>query len=161
MSHTKKILLVLGASGTVPILMFILFAYSVYHLDTDREIIGQVTISSAWVEITPQPPLKPEQQTQSIVLSLEDPLSLAYAEHGRVEFHDGTTANIEVQLIDRDGTIYDLTSTDIDHALRLTFAYDRSAGTRLPQDRVYRSVRIRSDKPIRCRRIIWHGHTGK
>jgi hypothetical protein len=149
-----------------------LVASFIYSLnDVNRVIAENVTTSSDWLEITPTPSLKPSKQTQYITLDVEGAKrsvnpdgSSGYEikDWSKIELLDGTLISPDVQLVDEYGNTYSLRASMDDYAGKgFTADFNPSTGSNFPKDRAYRSVRIRSDKPIRCKRIIWHCHTGK
>lgn len=102
--------------------------------ERDRELIGPVTLGPEWLEIEPKPPLKPSHTIQSIAIVREDPFA----------------PDPEIQLVDQYGSLYYLTDRGSDYA-GATFTV-----LRLPRDRDYKTVRIRSATPIRCLKVVWH-----
>jgi hypothetical protein len=115
----------------------------------DRTIKGPTTLSSEWMEISVDPPLKPDREEHDIVLYLEEPFGRDLETKG-VRLPDGSVITPEIQLIDQDGKSYDL----------------KYYGKRGPQlieftlrgqldGKVYPKVRVRSEKPITCKAILW------
>lgn len=148
----KTIALVVGSICLVPIAIFGFLklgeVYRLFNPYLDREIVGPTTVSSEWLEIKPKQPLSVERQIQYLILDVADPFEPVY-EQWSLRLRDGTVVKPEVQLVDENGGVYDLTSPALDN---------KGIGFRnsdLPRDRVYRKVRIRSDKPIRLSRIYW------
>jgi hypothetical protein len=115
----------------------------------DRTIKERTTLTSEWLEISADPPLKPEQEEHEIALYLEEPFGRDLEAKG-VRLADGSVITPEIQLIDQDGKSYDL----------------KYYGKRGPQlieftlrgqldGKIYPKVRIRSEKPITCKAILW------
>jgi hypothetical protein len=124
----------------------------------DREISGPVTISSEWMEITPQEPLKPEHEVNAVTLMFASEYIPDYKENG-LRFSDGTVMVPEVQLIDQDGKVYALGIESMGpKGMGFAFFDPISHLESLPKDKVYRTVRIRSDKPIECSKLVWRGY---
>jgi hypothetical protein len=151
-------LLVLG-------ILVCLVSVVVYDLhDVNRVIGANVAISHEWREITPPFPLKTWKQNQYITLDVEgakrsvnsDGLSSGYEikHFSEIELVDGTLVTPEIQLVDEYGESFSLRGSMENYA-------GRGFTTSLPSDRVYRTVRIRSDKPMNCKKIIWHCRTPK
>ena len=116
----------------------------------DREIKGPITLSSEWIEITPDKPLKPEREYQQIVLSLSEPFLGDFEAKG-VRLLDGSIITPQVQLVDQNGDTFDLKYGGFRGRMNIYYSnFDQ-----LPKDREYRTVRIRSEKPINCKRILW------
>jgi hypothetical protein len=146
-----------------------IFIYS--SKDVNRVLAENVTTSSDWLEITPTPALKPSKESQYITLDVEGAKrsvnpdgSVGYKikDWSKIELLDGTLISPEIQLVDEYGNIYPLHASMDDYAGKgFTTDFSPSIDANFPKDRVYRTVRIRSDKPITCKRIIWHCLTGK
>jgi hypothetical protein len=123
--------------------------YRLFNPYLDREIAGPTTISSEWLEIMPEQPLRVERQIQYLTLDVADPFEPVY-DNWSLRLNDGSVVRPEVQLVDEHGSVYNLTSPALDNK---GIAFGNSD---LPSDRVYPVVRIRSDKPIKLSRIYWH-----
>ena len=121
--------------------------------DLDRDISGPVTITSEWFEITPQEPLKPEREVQNVIVWFAIPYQTGNPP--ALIFEDGATVTPEVQLVDRQGNTFNLRASA---AASTGFGYRCCDGVfdkELPKDRTYRSVRIRSARPIQASKIVW------
>ncbi|SRR6266478_3794943 len=115
----------------------------------DQTIRHDVTLASEWTEITPEKPLKPERQQQEIVLYLAEPFSGDFEAKG-VRLPDGSIVHPEIQLVDASGRIYDLKYYGFrGHELIRFTLKDQLNG------KEFRTVRIRSEKPIHCKEVIW------
>jgi hypothetical protein len=131
--------------------------YRLFKPYSDYEVSGPVTISSEWLEITPEKPLRTGRQIHLIVIELDAAIKIERDGWGLI-LPDGSVSKAEVQLVDQDGKIYYL-----DHP---AVWQDPSTGTTLrefsspdlPENKVYRAVRIRADKPIRCNRVFWRNY---
>jgi hypothetical protein len=165
MSLLKKVLIIFGVLCAIPLLLIGLFLYSLTTLDSEQEVTEKITLDSEWIKITPKKPLKPEKQTQEIVLDV-DPIEGLVRNNSDLEhirLGNGAIVNPEIQIVDQYGNVY--TSDDI---LRYPTPSLYGNGIscqfynpRLPQDRVYTEVRVKCDKSLRLSRIVWHCHTGK
>ena len=148
----KIVLLVLGLFCLIPIayigLAIMGEIYRFFNPYFIQEISGPTTISSEWLEILPEKPLRAKRQINRVVLVISDSYEPDY-EHWALRLKDGSLVKLEVQLVDENGTTYDLRSPAIGPREMELGMLD------LPKDRVYRMVRIRSDKPIRLSRIYW------
>jgi hypothetical protein len=161
LNSTKKVFLL---ASLVLGVVVCLIAYVIYDMNDVNRVIGEnVAISHEWLEITPAVPLRPSKQNQYITLDIEGAKrsvnsdgSTGYEikDWSKVELLDGTLITPEIQLVDEYGESYSLRASMDDYA-------GKGFTARLPSDRVYRVVRIRSDKPMNCKKIIWHCHTGK
>lgn len=150
----------------IPLILFVIiglvlmWAIGTSHIE--REIAGSTMITSNWLDLSPKEPLKPSNSEQSIRLEVTE----AYVPDKQrvgMRFPDGSLAVPEVQLVDVNGTVYQLDkssliSTNAPHedprnANGLGGIRFHKVG--LPQNRIYRSVRIRSDRSFRCSKIMW------
>lgn len=115
----------------------------------DRTIKDKATLTPEWMQITLDKPLKPERDVQVIMLYLEEPY-VGDFEAKAVRLPDGTLVQPEVQLLDTAGKTYALKYYGFFGRQLVIFTLrDQLMG------REYRTVRIRSDKPIHCRQIFW------
>ena len=115
----------------------------------DRTIKGDTTLTQEWMEIAPETPLKPERDVQAVMLYLAKPYE-ADLEMKGVRIPDGSLVKPEVQLVDTAGKTYSLNYYGLFGRQLVIFTLrDQLMG------REYRTVRIRSDKPIHCKQIFW------
>lgn len=135
-----------------------MFFYVTTHLDTDEEISGPIRISPEWLEIKPNAPLKPSRQIQEIVLILDESLILNNNHLEELQLANGKIIDLQVQILDQYGNTFDATVKRFPQPSRYPNGISCQF-PRLPQDRVYRSVRLKSDVPIQCNKVIWHCHT--
>jgi hypothetical protein len=122
----------------------------------DLEIKGEVTLSPEWLEIKPNKPLKPTREFQQVVLGLAEPYVGDFGAKG-VRLPDGSVVTPQVQLVDENGNIFDLKYGGFRGRMNIYF----SNFEQLPKDRNYRTVRIRSEKPIHCNKIFWSSYYSK
>jgi hypothetical protein len=144
----------------VPALLYGVWLLSLMTLDSEQEISGPVTISTEWTEFTPKEPLQPDKETQEVVLNSAEPLVRNTALHD-IRLADGTAVKPELQLIDQSGNVFVADDVDRYPTPSLYNEGISCSVTRLPQDRLYTKVRVRSDKTLKLSRIVWHCHTGK
>ena len=126
---------------------------------TDRDIAGATAITPQWLEIEPAPALKPSGKQSFVILELEGDYTPDFQSH-MLRFPDGNLGMPEVQLVDQQGQIFPLLFLMVHHRDRTGSSVLGGAGfgsPDLPTDRSYQTVRIRSDKPINCSKIIWRG----
>ncbi|HEV8426984.1 MAG TPA: hypothetical protein VGQ41_03660 [Pyrinomonadaceae bacterium] len=115
----------------------------------DRTIRGDTTLTQEWTEITLETPLKPERDVQAVMLHLAEPYEADLQLNG-VRLPDGSLVKPEVQLVDTAGNTYSLNYYGLFGRQLVIFTLrDQLMG------REYRTVRIRSDKPIHSRRFFW------
>jgi hypothetical protein len=123
--------------------------------DIERQLLGRVTLSSEWLDVEPDPPLKPSRQVQMIVLVTSDPFEPDFQSRG-IRLSGGTTTVPEIQVVDQDGNIYDLKTQTISGNTEAS--YWKVA---LPTDRLYTRVRMRSDNAFTCEKVLWRCHNMK
>ena len=143
------IILVLGA------LRLTLLSY-----DSEREIAGPVTLSTEWAEFTPESPLMPDKGSQEIVLDSAEPLVRNNLDTEHITLTDGTVVKVEVQFVDQDGNAF----TSAVNRYPTPSLYENGISCSPPylrEDRIYKTVRVRSDRPLKLKRIVWHCWTGK
>jgi len=129
--------------------------YNYFFPYLDQQISGPITLSSQWTELVPSKPLSVHRQIQILVLDLDK--TIRFQRDGfELVLPDGSTVTPEVELVDFDGNVYPLAQPSA--------FFSPSSGTKyrefsskygLPEDKLFRAVRIRSDKPIFCNRIFW------
>ena len=114
-----------------------------------------MTLSSQWTELVPTKPLSVNRQIQMLVLDLDK--SIKFQRDGfELVLPDGSTVTPEVQLVDLDGNIYPLTQPSEWFSPSTGVKYrEFSSKNDLPKGKLFRAVRIRSDKPIFCNRVFW------
>ena len=115
----------------------------------DRTIKENTTLTPEWTDITLDKPLKPERDVQAVMLYLAEPHE-ADLEVDGVRMPDGSLVKPEVQLVDTAGNTYSLKYYGLFGRKLVIFTLrDQLMG------REYRTVRIRSDKPIHTKKIFW------
>ncbi len=147
-SPVQAVLLAAAIVLAIPLVFVIVLGYGISHSVTDQEVAGSTRISSDWIELVPNRPLKSTGWTQSLIL----------------EISSNAAANKEsdlplpqVELIDEYRNTYRLESFAQDSTSMLFGSHIIP----LPRDRVYPKVRLRSDKPIQCTRIVWRNEDHK
>lgn len=122
---------------------------------SDQQVSGEITVTSEWAVISSKEPLKPQKQHQHLNLEVAEPLLRDNTNLENIRLANGTPVHLEAQIVDEYGNVYDLnmqrTPTPSRHENSI---YDYSS--RLPKDRTYTQVRLRSDKPLRLSRVLWH-----
>ena len=127
-------------------------AFKVYRLNNpylDREVAGDIVISSEWQEIVFNQPLKPEREVQKLLLNFAEPQTPDY-NTWKLRFADGAQVIPEAQLIDHQSNSYPLD--------RVSSLGEMGVGLRageLPKDKSYPKMRVRSDKPIKVSAVTW------
>ena len=158
MRPIPKALLSIGALCLVLFVAILLFRRT-GPLPTlsDRDIAGSTAITSQWLEIKPAPILKPLGKTSFVILELEGDYTPDF-QAKMLRFPDGALGMPEVQLVDEQGNVFPLHFLMVHHRDRTGSDVMGGAGfgtPDLPADRGYSKVRVRSDKPLKCSKIIW------
>ena len=160
MRPIHRALLVVLALGTVVVVALLLSRrMGPLPTPTDRDIAGPTAITSQWFEIGPTPALKPSGKTSFVILELEGDYTPDFQTQ-MLRFPDGSVGMPEVQLVDQQGHAFPLHFLMVHHRDRTGSNVMGGAGfgaPDLPTDRSYGKVRVRSDKPIKCSKIIWRG----
>src|SRR5690349_12961754 len=116
------------------------------------EVSGSVTIGDEWVTLSPGETLRVEKNYEWVLLKLDAPFKNADPTVGNgILMPDGEVINPEIQLTDQYGKT-------------VSFVYRGARGddspiygypypNELPRDAEYKTVRIRSPRPIRCKAI--------
>ena len=160
MRPINKALLAVVALFIVLVLAFLLYRrMGPLPTPTDRDIAGSTAITSQWLEITPAPALKPSGKTSFVILELESQ-ACNHLQAPMLRFPDGSLSMPEVQLVDQQGNVFPLHFLMVHHRDRTGSNVMGGAGfgaPDLPTDRSYVKVRVRSDKDMKCSKIIWRG----
>jgi hypothetical protein len=160
MRRINKALLAGGALFIVLVVAFLLYRrMGPLPTPTDRDVAGPTAMTSQWLEIGPVPALKPSGKQSLVILELEGDYTPDFQSQ-MLRFPDGSLGMPEVQLLDQQGNVFPLHFLMVHHRDRTGSNVMGGAGfgaPDLPTDRSYGKVRVRSDKPIKCSKIIWRG----
>jgi hypothetical protein len=158
MRPVQKALLVIGALCVVLVVALLLYRrMGPLPTLTDRDVAGSMAITSQWLEIAPAPALKPSGKASLLILELDGDYTPDFQAQ-MLRFPDGTLGMPEVQLVDQQGNVFPLHFLMVHHRDRTGSNVMGGAGfgaPDLPTDRSYGKVRVRSDKPMKCSKIIW------
>jgi len=124
---------------------------------TDRNIAGETAITSAWLEIKADPGLMVSSKMPLVILELEGDYAPDFGLQ-KLRYPDGTLGAPDVQLIDDQGNVFPLHFLMVHHRDRSGSNAMGGAGfgsLDLPRDRKFGKLRIRSEKPMKCYKIIW------
>ena len=152
MNLRPKVFLLTGALCSL-LLTLSCSVYNKIYPDLDRDISGPVTITPEWFEITPKEPLKPEREVQNVIVWFAIPYQTRHPP--ALVFQDGAAITPEVQLIDQHGNVFNLRASAAGSSGLGYRCCDGVFDKGLPKDRTYRTVRVRSDKPIQASKIVW------
>jgi hypothetical protein len=131
--------------------------YRRFYPYSDYEVSGPVTISSERLEITPKEPLRVERQIHMIVLELDASIKVERDGWGLI-LPDGSVSKVEVQVVDQDGITYNLDQPAVWQNPSVGTTLREFSSPDLPENKIYRAVRIRADKPIRCKKVFWRNY---
>lgn len=121
----------------------------------DQELAGPTITTTQWLEITPESPLRITRQRHLVALDLDRSIRTGVG-GARLILPDGSLVSPQVELVSSDGVTYELNEPSLFESTTETLAY--FTGEDLPKDKTYVRVRIRTDKPVRCRRIFWRNY---
>lgn len=126
------------------------------------KLSGPVTIGDQWVTLSPAEPMKADKTYQWVLLSLEPPLKYDGAAEGSgpergkgILMPNGQTINPEIEVVDQSGNTFKF----IYRGAKGGPIYGYSDPATLPRDREYKTVRIRSRQPIRCKAVYWYNES--
>lgn len=135
----------------------------------DREIAKDVSIGKDWIEFTPKSPMTIHREHQAVTLFL-DRGEFSSDSQLRLVRKDGTQISPEVQIADITGNWYLLKGG----SYTLGDGNDPETGERyvksasfgaynpeLPPNTEFRTIRIRSDNPFKCDKVVWRNYNLK
>ena len=158
MRPNQKTLLAVGALFLVLVAVLLVYRrMGPLPTLTDRDIADSTAITSQWLEIKPTPLLKPSGKTSLVILELEGDYTPDFQSQ-MLRFPDGALGMPDVQLVDEQGNVFPLHFLMVHHRDRTGSNVMGGAGfgtPDLPADRSYSEVRVRSDKPMKCSKVIW------
>jgi hypothetical protein len=107
-------------------------------------------ISSQWedVDVTELVKIKGDGQFLSVII--DEPLDGDFFKQG-IKTPNGEIFNFEVKLLDKDGTEYLLPFDGFLGQMRINYRFYGE----LPRNKTYDKVLIRSNVPIKAKRILW------
>lgn len=159
----KALIIILGGLSLIAIFVFgsyAFFVYSIKAMHKKQTIAENTQITSDWQEITPEQSLKSIKQVQRVMLSIEGyENDLGKNDFGNIKLANGTNINPEIQIIDENGKIYQLKDggrlgNDVGF-----LPIEKADGIhQFPKNVSYKTVRIRSDQPFRCKKIYWYDY---
>ena len=120
---------------------------------SDRLLAKNVRVSEEWTEIRLDPPLTPSHRSQSIKLNIanfeRDTNSNSFA----IKLPDGSVIAPEIQLSDEEGNNVQMRHSGFSRKYYEAVVFRPT--TKLPTDRPYTKLRIRSDIAFTCDEISW------
>lgn len=120
------------------------------------KLSDSVAIADARIEFQPKDQLRPDEDFQWVLLDLEAPFKLGGE---GVQLPDGEVINPEIDVIDQYGNSFTFVWRGTRGGGPI---YGYTVGSdKLPRDRQYKAVRIRSPRPIECKAIYWFCESSK
>jgi hypothetical protein len=153
---------VLGILATVVVGYIVLIVY--VNWPNDRTIAKSVMVTREWTEIDIDPSVTPAKRAQYINLRINDFKVDRNSNSFDIKLPDGKIVAPEIELYDEFGQ-----SFEFHHSGFAMKAYDDVTFTpgpsnqmvKLPADRKYTKLRIRSDIPFSCDQIYWRDYHPK
>jgi hypothetical protein len=150
---------------TSGLVILALFAFSAQHSAmriyrsftpySNFQVTGPVILSDKWLDVELKPPLEQNRKRQFIVFVLADQF-LRQDPSKEPQLQNGTVVNFEAELVDENGKTYRLTEPFGDGYSEVGRGFpvrtELSASTRFPR------VRLRTNVPIKCSKIIWRAY---
>ncbi len=138
---------------------------AVFSPEFKRDISGPLTVSSKWIEIVPDKPLKAEREQNAVMFDFAVPLNEKDVITGndvarwRIRFPDGSTAIPEVQLVEQSGNTYSLSVSFFGtKGIGFGMIDPQTHLETLPRDKTYRAVRIKCEERITFSRVYWYSY---
>ncbi|MFT7288128.1 MAG: hypothetical protein ACI87W_002243 [Halieaceae bacterium] len=135
--------------------VLVLIAASACNPVVEQPVSGPITLGTEWIEIVPPKPLKVTKNEQAIRIEL--PGSADMQLQNTIELSDGRRLQIEAEVVDDQGTTYDLALGGV-AATKHAFFYragDYPAGPDYPVDRTIVKLRLRSNASADVDEIRW------
>ncbi len=140
-------------------------AMKIYPLRVYRELASEIQINGDWTEIVPPAPMKIKRRFQSVDLKIEG--ARLWLDAGKIQLPDGRTIAPELQIQGADEHWHDLMSgryglsvSNFDTENDVAEISSASFSVKADQ-KEYLKVRIRSDEPFSCSKVIWRNFTLK
>jgi hypothetical protein len=134
----------------------------------DREIAADVSIEKDWIEFTPKSTMKINRRHQAVTLFVDR--AMAKREPSGLILRDGTQIEPEVQIADINGNWYVLEGgsytlgdgNDPETGDRyIKSASFKARDPELPANTEFKTIRIRSETPFKCDKVIWRNYNLK
>lgn len=129
-----------------------------------KQIVAEnVQITNEWTEITSENPLKPTKLVQEVQLLINGyEREIGNPDFGHITLTDGTKITPEVEIVDENGKSYKLKDGHrVDNFVGFSVDDKIHGSFEFPKNVSYKIIRIRSDKPFFCEKIIWYDYDMK
>lgn len=144
--------------GLLALLLFNLTACKPANPDLDLEIHGPVSLGNEWLEVVPQRALKCERYSTEVVIWFATEYTTCGCCPGGIKFPDGSIVSPQVQLVSEDNEVFELREAGLSDTGMAFSRHGADDRPNLPRNKSFVKVRIRSDKPIECRQIVWRNY---
>jgi len=123
------------------------------------KISGPITVDSDWIELRPDKFLKVDKDLQMVLLDLEPPFKDDTYDEGKgplkgkgILLPNGEVINPDIEVLDRNGNKFSLVYSGSRNGAAV---YDLPYPGRWPKDGEFKTIRLRSSTPIKCKGIYW------
>ena len=165
---------ILGLIGVSTVVFFIVVIYFdkidqtigkyiISSMHKKQTIAENVQVTTEWTEITSEQLLEPTKQVQKVQLLIKNYKDdIQNPDYGNIMLSDGTKVKPEIEIIDENGKVYKLKDGSR-NGDSIGFSVDKKShgSYSFPKDVKYKTIRIRSDEPFQCEKIIWYDHDMK
>lgn len=148
-----------GVMGAALTLLLCLLALGGCGMKPDiRTVADNLRIGPDWTELRPDPPLEVRERIQRIAIEVPGAAEWDIRpDTASFVTPAGQTVKVEVELVAADVSRFTLDSVGIGPGLTFSHlpADPDPTGSRLPPDRRFPTVRLRSDRPLEAARVSW------
>lgn len=151
----KAVIVGLGIIGGAVIFIFLAYTGFVIYINWpgDRLLAKNVRISQEWTEITVAPSLSTSHRSQSIRLRIANFESDSNSNSFAIRLPDGSVIAPEIELYDEAGNRFELRHSGFSSKYYEAVVFSPAA--KLPTDREYTKLKIRSAVAFTCDEINW------
>jgi hypothetical protein len=149
----------------ITLAILFLVQMSCIHHGYSIKLSGPVTLTDQWLELNPNPYLRPDEDWQEVGLALDEPFNSDFFQEGTgpnkgkgILMPDKDVINPDIELIDQYGNAFPLVYVGASvpgKGKGGTVRYALAAFQGSPADRQYKTVRIKSPRPIKLKGIYW------
>jgi len=136
------------------------FMYSLKNMHKQQTVAENVQVTTEWTEITSEQLLEPTKQVQKVQLLIEGyKHDIHKNDFENITLSDGKKIKPEIEIIDEAGKTYKLKDSERLGNL-IGFSVDEKFhdSHSFPNDVKYKTIRIRSNVPFQCEKIIWYDY---
>jgi hypothetical protein len=135
------------------LLYYGMVSYLLKSMYSELIIATEVPVTTEWRDLSPGAPLALSKERNGIDLVVEESLMPSGFGDKTIQLSDGTVIHPEVQLVDKTGHV---TNVDLftHPSAKHTIHGNVGSGNKGVS---YTRVRVRCDRPLHARRVIWTG----